>query len=72
MDKLDDIKLVLKRNPALTYREFMIKFGLSVENIHFQNVKHKKEKQSEIRWKDLPDDPQERRALKLAGHRFVA
>ena len=47
MDKLDDIKLVLKRNPALTYREFMIKFGLSVENIHFQNVKHKKEKQSE-------------------------
>ena len=50
----------------------MIKFGLSVENIHFQNVKHKKEKQSEIRWKDLPDDPQERRALKLAGHRFVA
>ena len=71
-DKLDNIKLVLKRNPALTYREFMIKFGLTVENMHFQNVKHQKEKQSEIRWQDLPDDPQERRALKLAGHRFVA
>ena len=36
-NKLDDIKLVLKRNPALTYRDFMIKFGLTVENIHFQN-----------------------------------
>ena len=70
--KLDDIKLVLKRNPALTYRDFMIKFGLTVENIHFQNVKHQKEKAAEIRWKDLPDDPQERRALKLAGHKFIA
>jgi len=72
MDKLDDIKLVLKRNPALTYRDFMIKFGLTVENIHFQNVKHQKEKAAEIRCKDLPDDPQERRALKLAGHKFIA
>ena len=71
-NKLDDIKLVLKRNPALTYRDFMIKFGLTVENIHFQNNKHQKEKQAEIRWKDLPDDPQQRRALKLAGHKFIA
>ena len=71
-DKLDDIKLVLKRNPALTYREFMIKFGLTVENIQHQNTKHQKEKQAQIRWKDLPDDPQERRALKLAGHKFIA
>ena len=71
-DKLDDIKLVLKRNPALTYREFMIKFGLTVENIQHQNTKHQKEKQAQIRWKDLPDDPQERRALKLAGHKFIS
>jgi len=71
-NKLDDIKLVLKRNPALTYRDFMIKFGLTVENINFQNNKHQKEKQAEIRWKDLPDDPQERRALKLAGAKFIA
>ena len=71
-DKLDDIKLVLKRNPALTYRDFMIKFGLTVENIQAQNDKYQKQKQAEIRWQDLPDDPQERRALKLAGHRFIA
>ena len=71
-EKLDNIKIVLKRNPALTYRQFMIKFGLTVENINFQNIKHEKEKQSEIRWQDLPDDPQERRALKLAGHKFIS
>ena len=50
----------------------MIKFGLTVENIHLQNNKHTKEKRAEIRWQDLPDDPQERRALKLAGHKFIA
>ena len=64
MNKLDDIKLVIKTNPALSYREFMIKFGLTVEDMESSTA-------NRIKWEDLPDDPQERRRLRLEGNIFV-
>jgi len=65
MDKLGEIKLVIKNNPAMSYRDFMVKFGLTIDEVEEKEVK------KAIKWEDLPDDPQERRKLKMEGNVFI-
>ena len=51
----------------MSYRDFMIRFGLTIDQVE--------DKESAVRetikWEDLPDDPEERRKLKLEGKVFV-
>ena len=54
---LEEIRAVLKENPALTFNELLLKLGKEVK---VEAV----EEEPLLNWEDLPDDPAERRRLR--------
>lgn len=56
-DKLDEIRDIIKKSPAISYRDLVIKLGIDPSGIK------KIEKEVAIDWDDLPDDPTERRKI---------
>lgn len=55
---LEEIRGVLKENPALTYNDLLIKLGKK------EYVKETKDEEIVLNWEDMPDDPAERRKLR--------
>ena len=56
-EHLEEIRAVLKENPALTFNELLIKLGREVEE-------KEEEEEPVLNWEDMPDDPAERRKLR--------
>jgi len=56
---LEEIRSVLKENPALTFNELLIKLGKE------EHIKEEKEEEVVLNWDDMPDDPAERRRLRM-------
>ena len=57
-EKLEEIKNVLKSNPALTFNELLLKLGKEVKE-------EEEEKETILDWENMPDDPSERRRLRM-------
>jgi len=58
-EKLEEIKNVLKSNPALTFNELLLKLGKEVKEVK------EEEKETILDWENMPDDPSERRRLRM-------